>query len=122
MKRYEKLQRNAVTQYERAIVAILCAMASQTASAQTTTTTTTGGGDFSLPGFSDLGCKVINWLTGELSVMIFFIIVIVTLLVGFFAKMDWTKILGVIVFFGLLQGATKLFSGFITTSISCLAG
>jgi type IV secretory pathway VirB2 component (pilin) len=118
MKRYEKLKRIAASQYERAIVAILCAMASQTASAQATGS----GGGFTLPGFSDLGCKVISWLTGELSVMIFFIIVIVTLLVGFFAKMDWTKILGVIVFFGLLQGATKLFSGFITTSISCLAG
>lgn len=111
MKKHNQLKQILVAQHEKAIVAMLCAMTSQSAQAA----------DFTLPGFADLGCKIISWLTGELSVMIFFIIVIVTLLVGFFAKMDWTKILGVIVFFGLLQGATKLFSGFITTSISCLA-
>lgn len=112
MKALSKLRQLAAKQNEKAILATIALLTSQSASAA----------GFSLPGFADLGCKVISWMTGELSIMIFFIVVIVTLLVGFFAKMDWTKILGVIVLFGLLQGATSLFSGYITTSISCLAG
>lgn len=76
---------------------------------------------FSLPGFSELACTVIGWLKGELAVMIFFVVVVVTLLVGFFAKMDWVKILGVIVLYGLLQGSVSLFATYVGTgNLSCL--
>lgn len=84
-----------------------------------------GGGGFTLPGFANLGCTIMKWLTGELSMYIFFIIIIVTLLVGMFAKMDWAKILGVIVLFGLLKGVVTLFanSGFMSSVLptNCIA-
>lgn len=84
-----------------------------------------GGGAFTLPGFANLGCTIMKWLTGELSMYIFFIIIIVTLLVGMFAKMDWAKILGVIVLFGLLKGVVTLFanSGFMSSVLptNCIA-
>lgn len=76
---------------------------------------------FTLPGFSELACTVINWLKGELAVIVFFVVVVVTLLVGFFAKMDWVKVLSVIVLFGLLQGSVSLFSTYVGTgSLGCL--
>jgi type IV secretory pathway VirB2 component (pilin) len=106
---------NARQIHEKLVVFMFLALCANQASAQGTS------GPFNLPGFSTLGCKVISWLTGELSVMIFFIVVVVTLLVGFFAKMDWTKVLGVIVMFGLLKGAASLFKDFVNTSISCIA-
>lgn len=78
-------------------------------------------GSFTLPGFSELACTVIDWLRGELAILIFFVVVVVSLIVGFFAKMDWVKILSVIVLFGLLQGSVNLFSTYVDTSrIGCL--
>lgn len=96
------------TAEDKFLVATLILLQTQAAHAST-------GGGFSLPGFKQLGCTVLQWLTGELSMYIFFVVVVVTLLVGFFAKMDWSKILGVIVLFGLLKGVVTLFasSGFV---------
>lgn len=109
MKKLFKLRQTPLSQSEKSIIALFCLMATKTSFA------------FSLPGITTLGCDLLGWMRGDLAVMIFFIIVVTTLLIGFFAKMDWTKILGVIVLFGLMQGATKLFGGFMATSISCLA-
>lgn len=94
---------------DKMLVAFFALLQAQSAHAQ----------GFSLPGFSQLGCTIMQWLTGELSMYIFFIVVIVTLLVGFFAKMDWAKILGVIVLFGLLKGVVTLFasSGFMRSAL-----
>lgn len=78
------------------------------------------GTGFGLTALNDFVCKVIEWLRGDLAVMIFFIVVIVTVVVGLFAKMDWTKILSVIILFGLLQGLTSVFQGFISTTLKCL--
>jgi len=94
---------------DKVLVAFFTLLQAQSAHAQ----------GFTLPGFSQLGCTIMQWLTGELSMYIFFIVVIVTLLVGFFAKMDWAKILGVIVLFGLLKGVVTLFasSGFMRSAL-----
>lgn len=112
MKNHQLAQRLLQAKEKMLLAAIAMSVAS-TAHAQS-------GGGFSLPGFATIGCKIIGWLTGELSVMIFFIVVIVTLLIGFFAKMDWTKILSVVVLFGLIKGVTTIFSGFLTSSLSCI--
>lgn len=110
----QQLLSNARQIHEKLVVFMFLALCANEASAATSSS-------FNLPGFATLGCKVISWLSGELSVMIFFIVVVVTLVIGFFAKMDWTKILGVIVLFGLLKGAASLFGGYVNTSISCIA-
>ncbi len=59
---------------------------------------------FSLPFISGIGCDIVKWMKGELAVMIFVIVAIGTFLVGLFAKMDWTKILSIVIIYGLLQG------------------
>lgn len=110
MKLFEALKPSSI---DKAILSLFCMLATTAAHAQS-------AGGFTLPGFKELGCKVILWLTSELSIMIFFIVVIVTLIVGFFAKMDWTKILGVIVLLGLLKGTAMLFAGFVT--LPCAIG
>lgn len=109
MKNLLKLRTVALTAHEKILIAATLSLLTQSSMA------------FSLPGFSDLGCAMITWITGELSVLIFFIVVVITLLVGFFAKMDWTKILGIIVLFGLMKGSATLFSGFITLPAACIA-
>ncbi len=77
-------------------------------------------GGFALPELSDFFCTLLAYLRGDLAVMIFVLVTALTIIVGFFAKMDWTKILTIVILFGLLQGMTKLFSGFLKSSLSCL--
>jgi type IV secretory pathway VirB2 component (pilin) len=76
------------------IVGVL--LAPQMSWAQTTT--------FDLPVVTQIGCALVEWMTGPLAVVIFLIVTIGTLVVGIFAKMDWTKILTVIIIFGIIQG------------------
>jgi type IV secretory pathway VirB2 component (pilin) len=59
---------------------------------------------FSLPFITGIGCDIVRWMKGELAVMIFVIVAIATFLIGLFAKMDWTKILSIVIIYGLLQG------------------
>lgn len=116
MKPLARLKSLTSAAHEKYLLASIALLAGESAHAG-------GGGGFSLPGFASLGCKIIQWLTGELSVYIFFIVVVCTLLIGFFAKMDWTKILGVIVLMGLLKGLVSLMTGtgFITLPTGCMA-
>lgn len=65
---------------------------------------TSGGGVFDLPLIRDFGCALIEWMTGTLAYVVFAIVVIITLVIGIFAKMDWTKILTVVIIFGIIQG------------------
>lgn len=61
-----------------------------------------------LPFIEGLGCNVANWLKGPLAIMVFAIVFIVTLVVGMFAKMDWGKIISVVVIYGLIQGFVSI--------------
>lgn len=66
----------------------------------------------SIPFIDGIGCNVANWLKGPLAILVFVIVFIVTLVVGMFAKMDWGKIISVVVIYGLIQG----FVGFMLSS------
>lgn len=77
-------------------------------------------GTFSLPSLTSFVCTLLEWMTGELALGVFLIVVVITFVIGFFAKMDWTKILAVIVLYGILQGLANLFSGFLNGSLGCL--
>lgn len=107
MKKLFKIRDFPLSISEKIIITFLLMMAEQHAIA------------FTAPGLTTLGCEVLKWMTSELSIIIFFIIIVVTLLVGFFAKMDWTKILGVIVLFGLMKGAGTMFGSFVTLPPAC---
>lgn len=50
------------------------------------------------------GCSIYNFLTGPLAVWAFILVVVGTLLVGLVAKIDFSKIIVVIVIFALIQG------------------
>lgn len=56
------------------------------------------------PIIEGLGCEIVNWLKGPLAVMVFLLVAVVTFVVGMFAKMDWTKILTIIILYGVIQG------------------
>ena len=60
--------------------------------------------EFDLPLVSKIGCALVEWMTGPLAVVVFLIVVISTLVIGIFAKMDWTRILTVIIIYGIIQG------------------
>lgn len=62
----------------------------------------------SLPFIDGIGCNVANWLKGPLAIIVFVIVFIVTLVVGMFAKMDWGKIISVVVIYGLIQGFVSI--------------
>lgn len=66
---------------------------------------------FSLPIIDGIGCDIVNWMKGPLAIIVFLLVVVATIVIGLFARMDWTKILSVIVLYGVLQGlATILLS------------
>ena len=60
------------------------------------------------PAITGLGCQIVTWMQGPLAVVVFMIVAVVTIVVGMFAKMDWTKILTIIILYGVLQGLTGL--------------
>ena len=68
-------------------------------------------GGFSLPFISGIGCDIVNWMKSELAIIIFLLVAVATFVIGLFAKMDWTKVLSIVVIYGILQGlATILLS------------
>lgn len=74
-----------------------------------------------LPFVSGIGCTIVQYLKGPMAVVIFMIVLVATLVVGMISKMDWGKIIGVVVIFGMLQGLTALLmnSGYINIP-SCM--
>ena len=63
---------------------------------------------FSLPFITGIGCDVVKWMKGELAVIVFLLVAVATFVVGLFAKMDWTKILSIVVIYGILQGMVSI--------------
>ena len=71
---------------------------------------------FNVPIIDGVGCDIVNWMRGPLSILVFLIVAVSTFVIGLFAKMDWTKILTIIILYGLLQGLAGILlaSGTIT--------
>lgn len=63
---------------------------------------------FSLPFITGIGCDVVRWMRGELAMIVFLLVSVATFVVGLFAKMDWTRILGIVVVYGILQGLASI--------------
>ncbi len=77
---------------------------------------------FDLPLINTVGCAIIKWMSGPLAIIIFLLVVIATFVVGIFAKMDWSKILSVVIIYGILQGVVSgaLSLGYINPPAGCL--
>lgn len=66
------------------------------------------GGGFSLPFITGIGCDVVKWMKGELAIIIFLLVAVATFVIGLFSKMDWTKVLSIVVIYGILQGLASI--------------
>lgn len=75
-----------------------------------------------LPMITNIGCKIVSWMQGPLAIVVFLVVAVATIVIGMFAKMDWAKILTVVVLYGILQGLGSflLSAGFINLPPSCL--
>lgn len=71
-----------------------------------------------LTGSSGIGCTIVTWMKGPLAILIFVMVAVVTIVVGMFAKMDWTKILSIVVLFGILQGLATILGPFLSSVVS----
>lgn len=69
----------------------------------------------SLTGSGGIGCTIIKWMKGPLAILVFGLVAVVTIVVGMFAKMDWSKILSIVILFGILQGLGTLFGPWISS-------
>jgi type IV secretory pathway VirB2 component (pilin) len=63
---------------------------------------------FSLPFITGIGCDVVRWMKGELAIIVFLLVSVATFVVGLFARMDWTRILSIVVIYGILQGLASI--------------
>jgi type IV secretory pathway VirB2 component (pilin) len=63
---------------------------------------------FSLPFVTGLGCDVVTWMKGELAILVFVLVAVATLVIGQFARMDWTRMLSLVVIYGILQGLVSI--------------
>ncbi len=55
-----------------------------------------------IPFISSFGCSIVQWMRGPLAILVFILVVIVTLVVGMISRMDWGRIIAVVVIFGVL--------------------
>jgi len=73
-----------------------------------TVTASTAAHALSLPFLNNIGCQIYNFLVGELAIWAFILIAAGTLLLGLVAKIDFSKLLGAVIIFGILQGLAGL--------------
>jgi type IV secretory pathway VirB2 component (pilin) len=59
---------------------------------------------FQMTGLESFVCTLIEWMSGRFAVLVFFVMTVLILIVGMFANMDWTKIIYLVVIFGIIQG------------------
>ena len=86
----------AVAQRRAKFVAATLMGVAGTASAQS-------GGALDTQMLGNFGCAIYNFLTGPLAIWAFILVLVGTLLVGLIAKIDFSKIIVVVVVFALIQ-------------------
>lgn len=90
-------------------------MASETTFAQSTST-------FNIPFLNQLGCQLFSFFTGSLAIWAFILVAAGVLLIGLLAKIDFAKLVGAVVIFGLIQGLGTLLANSSSkfSSMSCI--
>lgn len=66
---------------------------------------------FDIPFITDFGCSVVKWMKGPLSILIFVVVSVATLVIGMISKMDWGRIISVCVVFGIILALGNVLSG-----------
>lgn len=77
---------------------------------------------FDLPLVNTVGCAVIRWISGPLAIIVLFLVAVVVMLIGMIGKMDWSRILTVVIIYGIVQGLVggALNLGVINPPAGCL--
>lgn len=77
---------------------------------------------FSLPFLNQLGCQLFSFFTGSLAIWAFILVAASVLLIGLLAKIDFAKLVGAVVIFGLIQGLGTLLANSSSkfSSMSCI--
>lgn len=70
---------------------------------------------------SDFGCSLLDFFTGSLAIWAFVLVAAGTLLIGLVARIDFAKLIQVVVIFGVLQGLGAWLAPMITNADSCIA-
>lgn len=86
----------AVAERRAKLVAASLVTLAGTASAQS-------GGALDTAMLGNFGCAIYNFLTGPLAIWAFILVLVGTLLIGLIAKIDFSKIIVVVVVFALIQ-------------------
>lgn len=96
-------------------IAAAALMAGESAFAQSTST-------FTIPFLNQLGCQLFSFFTGSLAIWAFILIAASVLLIGMIAKVDFAKLIGVVVIFGIIQGLGTLLANSSSkfSSMSCI--
>lgn len=76
----------------------------------------------SIPFISEIGCAVVQYMRSTLSIIVFVIVVIAALIMGFMGKVGWDRILMACVLFGLITGIGSWLgsSSYVANFSSCL--
>ena len=109
-----RVDADAIDRIKRALIAattlVLLMSISQDASAQ-----------LAIPFVNQIGCAVVKWMTGPLSIIVFLVVAVGVMVVGMMSKMDWGKIVTVTIIYGALQGIVTLLltTGSIAVPAAC---
>ena len=69
----------------------------------------------------EFGCSLLDFFTGSLAVWAFVLVAVITLVIGLVAKIDFSKLIQVVVIFGVLQGFGGWVAPMISNADSCIA-
>ncbi len=80
-----------------------------------------GKGKLEVKVLSEFGCSLLDFFTGSLAIWAFVLVAAGTLLIGLVAKVDFAKLISVVVIFGVLQGFGAWIAPMITNADACIA-
>ncbi|WP_291518845.1 hypothetical protein [Acidovorax sp.] len=80
-----------------------------------------GKGKLDLPILGEFGCSLLDFFTGSLAIWAFVLIAAGTLLIGMIARIDFAKLLSVVVIFAVIQGLGAWVAPMITNADACIA-
>ena len=70
---------------------------------------------------SEFGCSLLDFFTGSLAVWAFILVAAGILVIGLLAKVDFSRLIAVVVVFGVLQGLGSWVAPMLTKADSCIA-
>lgn len=74
-----------------------------------------------IPFLDDMGCSLLNFFTGSLAIWAFVLVTVGILVIGLIAKIDFAKLISLVVIFGLIQGIGVWLAPMINNAASCIA-